>query len=179
MGLRGQSNGPTSVVPTLRLLVATLGSRTLAFEADSVDGLLTVEVGGRAGVVIVQGVAYRPVDLARRLSLQAEENGPDRRVLLLSHGGLHGSVRVAQVQGLREVGLSQLVPIPRQFHGEEQHWYRGLIALDGDLALVLDMAWVLHEIGERRGENPLAWYERGPRVINDDSDQAAGSARKC
>ena len=179
MGVHRRKDGSPSNERALRVLVATLGSRSLAFEADSVDGLLTVEVGGRAGVVMVQGVVYRPVDLSGRLGLHAEEERPESRVVLLSLDGLHGCVRVAQVRGLREVEAAGLVPLPRQFRGDERNWYRGLIVCEETLTLVLNMSWVLCGIEGRHEEGPLEWYERGLRVISADPDRVTGRGSQC
>jgi hypothetical protein len=179
MSLRGQRTGSTPPEHLVRVVVVTMGATSLAFDAGAVEGLLTTEVAGRTGVVVVQGVAYRPVDLAGRLGLQAEDDGPDTRVVLLSHGGLCGSARVARVHGLREVEPSRVLPLPRQFHGEERTWYQGLILFEGVVALALNTAWVLEGIGTGRREGPLEWYERGPRVIDECPERVIGQVPAC
>lgn len=179
MSLRGQRPGSTAFDPALRCIVVMVGTSSLAFDADAVDGLLTVEVAGSAGVVVVQDVAYRLVDLAGLLSLKTGEDGPDTRVVLLSHGGLHGGVRVDRVGGMREVEPLRLVPLPRQFRGEEQDWYRGLLVLNGALALLLNTSWVLHRRGAGPGESAHGRYKRSPRVINVNPELVMGKVPEC
>ena len=179
MSLRGQRTASTSLDPALRCIVVVVGTSSLALDADSVDGLLTIEVAGSAGVVVVQNVAYRRVNLAGRLSLRPGEDGADTRVVLLSHGGLHGSVRVDQVQGLREVEPSRVVALPRQFRGVEQNWYRGLLVLNGAVALLLNTSWVLHRTGAGQGGCGLDRYERSPRVINVSPERVRGKVQEC
>lgn len=179
MSLRGQRIELTSPEPLVRVVVVTMGATSLAFDAGAVEGLLTTEVAGSTGVVVVQGVAYRPVDLAGRLGLQAEEDGPDTRVVLLSHGGLNGSVRVARVLGLQEVEPLRVLPLPRQFHGEERIWYRGLILFEEVVALALNTSWVLEGIGNGQREGPLEWYERGPRIIDGYPERVTGQVQVC
>ncbi len=52
----------------------------LAFYADTVQGLRTREEAGTTGSVTVQGAAYETVDLAARLALSSDKDGPDTRV---------------------------------------------------------------------------------------------------
>ena len=179
MGLHGRRTEAAPVQPTLCVLIAALGSRSLAFEADFVDGLLTVDVGGRTGVVVVQGVAYRPVDLARRMGLSVEPEGPNNRVVLLSRNGMHGCVRVAQAKELREVECARLMPLPRQFTMGERNWYRGLILHDTHLTLVLNTSWVLHGIDTRCREISLQQHESGLRIINDDQEDVSEAVPEC
>jgi chemotaxis protein histidine kinase CheA len=160
-------------------MVVMVGASTLAFDADSVEGLLTVEVAGSAGVVVVQDVAYQRVDLAGRLALRALEDGSDTRVVLLSHGGVHGIVRVDRVRGLREVEPLRVVPLPQQFRGEEQNWYRGLLVLNGAVALLLNTLWVLEQTEAGPGEFRLGRYGRGPRVINVSPELVMGKVQEC
>lgn len=179
MGLHGRRTEAAPIQPTLSVLIAALGSRSLAFEADCVDGLLTVDVGGRTGVVVVQGVAYRPVDLAKRMGLSVEPEGPNNRVVLLSHNGMHGCVRVAQAQELREVECARLMPLPRLFTMGERNWYRGLIAHNTHLTLVLNTSWILHGTETHGRDASLERCERGLRIINDDQEDASDEVPEC
>ena len=179
MSLSGQRAGSTSLAPTSRFLVGTMGGRSLAFEADSVQGLLTLEVAGEAEVVTVQGVAYETVDLADRLALSSDEDGPDTRIVLLSQGGLQGSIRVAQMRGLMELEQSQVLPLPRQFQGEEQTWYRGMILFEEGVALVLNTVWVLQGAGAGHGTASLEWQGGTTRLLTVRPDLAIGKVEEC
>ncbi len=179
MSLRGQRAGAKSLVPMSRFLLVTVGARSLAFYADTVQGLLTGEEAGTTEPVTVQGVVYKTVDLADRLALSSDENGPDTRIVLLSCGGLQGSIRVAQVRGLLEVDQSQVLPLPQQFQGEEQSWYRGVILLEENVALVLNTAWVLQGAGADQGGSSPEWQERAPRLLAVRPDLAMGKVQEC
>ena len=179
MSLRGQRAGAKSPVPLSRFLLVTIGARSLAFPADTVQGLLMGEEAGTAESVTVQGVVYKTVDLADRLGLSSDENGPDTRIVLLSCEGLQGSIRVAQVCGMSEVNQSQVLPLPQQFQGEEQHWYRGVIVLEENVVLVLNTAWVLQGAEADQGGPRLEWQESAPRLLAVRPDLAIGKVREC
>jgi len=179
MSLRGQRAGARSLAPMSRFLVVTMGARSLALYADTVQGLLTGEEAGATEPVVVQGVVYKPVDLADRLALPSDDDGPDTRIVLLSSGELQGSIRVAQVHGLMEVEQSQVIPLPRQFHGEEQNWYRGVILLEESVALVLNTAWVLQGTGSDQVGTSLEWQEKAPRLLEVRPDLAMGKVQEC
>lgn len=179
MSLRGMRAGSISLAPMSRFLVVTMGGLSLAFYADSVQGLLTGEEAGTTRSVTVQGVVYETVDLADRLALSSDKDGPDGRTVLLSHGGLRGSIRVAQVHGLMEVEQSQVLPLPRQFQGEEQDWYRGVILLKEGIALILNTAWVLQGAGADQGGTGLEWQGKAPSLLAVRPNLAMGKVQEC
>lgn len=162
MSLRGRHAGAISSAPTARFLVVTMGGTHFALHADRVQGLLTVEEAGSAGPLTVQGVAYAGMDLAKRLQLPADPDGPQTRVVLFSIGTARGHIRVAQVHGLKELEQFQVRPVPRHFQGDERTWYQGMLLFEEGVALVLNSAWLLQECGagpavgllERHGELP-------------------------
>lgn len=160
MSLRGRHARATSLAPTVRFLVVTVGGTHLALHADRVQGLLTVEEAASAESLTIQGVAYAGIDLATRFQLPADTDGPETRVVLLSNGAARGNIRVAQVHGLKELEQSQVLPLPRHFHGEEQMWYQGMVLFEESVAVVLNPAWLMQGCGaghasgivERHGE---------------------------
>jgi hypothetical protein len=162
-----------------RFLLVTMGGRLLAFDADTVRGLLTDEEAGTTDPVTVQGVVYKPVNLADRLGLPSDANGPHTRIVLLACEGLQGSIRVADVRGLFEVDQSQVLPLPQQFQGEEQDWYRGVILLAETVAVVVNTAWVLQGAGADQGVSGREWQERAPRLVAVRPDLAMGEVREC
>lgn len=129
--------------PTLRFLIVTVGGVHLALPADRVQGLLTTDEAGSGDSVILRGVTYAGVDLAARLRLPADAEGPNTRVVLIEEGRRRGAIRADCVHGLMELEQAQVIPLPRQFHGEEQTWFRGLVLFQQSVALVLNPAWVL------------------------------------
>lgn len=143
MSLRGRHARATSVVPTFRVLVVAVGGVPFGLHADRVQGLLTVEEAGSAGPLTVQGVTYASIDLASRLELAPDADGPETRVVLLSHGTARGSIRVAQVHGLKELEQSQVLPLPRHFQGEEQRWYQGMMLFEESVAMILAPTWLM------------------------------------
>ena len=78
----------------------------LAFYADAVQGLLTREEAGTTGSVTVQGAAYETVDLAARLALSSDKDGPDTRhraVLSWRASGEHLGPSGAWADGTRTI----------------------------------------------------------------------------
>jgi hypothetical protein len=144
------------------VLVVTVGGTHLALHADRVQGLLTVEEAGSAGSLTVQGVTYAGIDLAMRLDLPADIDGPETRAVLLSNGAAKGNIRVAQVHGLQDLEQSQVLPLPRHFQGEEQMWYQGMVLFEESVAMVLNPGWLMQgsgtvqalEMVERRAQSP-------------------------
>jgi hypothetical protein len=128
-----------------RLLIATIGGRYLAFDAEPVQGILTIAEGGYLHDPVAEGIVYRAVDLAARLSLSGDECRNGVNVVLLAEQGIRGSVRVEKVHGLLEIPQSLVLALPAQFCGPEQRWYRGMILFEGSVAMVLNTTWVLEE----------------------------------
>jgi chemotaxis signal transduction protein len=128
-----------------RFLIVTLGERYLALDAESIRGLLTLEEARYMEDPTIQGLVYRAIHLADRLSVSHDQDGANTRVVLLSEREARGSIRVTMVHGQLDLRQSQVLPLPLQFRGEERHWYRGMILFEHSIALVLNTAWLLDE----------------------------------
>lgn len=139
-----RSDISSSALPS-RLLIVSIGGRYLAFDAEPVQGILTI--GERASLQdpVEEGIVYREVDLVARLSLSDDECRQKATAVLLAEQGIRGSVRVEQVHGLLEIPRSLVLALPAQFRGPEQWWYRGMILFEGSVAMVLNTTWVLEE----------------------------------
>ena len=159
MSLRGVSAQTRPLAETSRFLIVTVGATPFALHADAVRGLLTVEEAGPTVSPGEQGMTYTVLDLAARLGTSPDQNGPETRVILLSNGSARGSIRVAQVHGLKELERSQILPLPVQFQGEERQWYRGVVLLDESVALILNLAWLMS--GDRSGKSQQSVEQRG------------------
>ena len=152
MGLRGHNAKTRPLAETTRFLIVTIGTTPFALHADAVRGLLTVEEAGTTVSPVVQGMIYTVLDLAARLGLPPDPpDGPETRVVLLSNGRARGSVRAAQVHGLKELERAQVLPLPILFQGEERQWYRGIVMLEESVALILNLAWLMP--GDRSGKS--------------------------
>ena len=119
MSLRGR-HVTASVAPTCRLLIVTAGGVCLALHADDVKGLLTVDEAGPLETVMVQELSYPHMDVAARLGLARVRQALKTRVILLGKGLRRTNIHVAQVHGLKEFEQSQVLPLPRQFRGDER-----------------------------------------------------------
>lgn len=139
MSLRGR-HAKASLAPTIRFLIVTIGGAHFALHADRIQGLLTVEEAEASPAFALH--ASR-IQLASRLRLPAEENGPETRIVLVSKGNQSGHLLVGTVHGLQELETSKVLPLPRQFKGEEQRWYQGMILFSDRVAVVLNPAWLL------------------------------------
>jgi hypothetical protein len=142
MSLRGR-HVRTAIAATCRYLVLTVGSVRFALHADHIQGLLTAEEAGEGETLLIQGSSYQKMDLGRRLQLAVDPDGPEKRIVLVSKGHIRAHLVAAQVHGLQEILQSEVLPLPRHFHGDEQGWYEGMILFDAGVALVLNPAWVL------------------------------------
>ena len=168
MSLRGRHSRAV-LAPTVRFLLVTLGGSHFALHADRVQGLLTTDEAGSAGVLTVQGVIYSRINLAARLGLPDAVTTPEARIVLLSKGQAAGHLLVDLVHGLKELESSQVLPLPGQFQGEERRWYQGLILFSDTVAVILNPLWVL-EGTEPVGAIPSAngeqvWKTVGPGMI--------------
>jgi chemotaxis signal transduction protein len=128
-----------------QFLIVTIGKRYLALHAESIRGLLTLEETGHVEHPTVHGMVYGAIDLADRLSVPNDQGGANTHVLLLSEREARGSIRVTTVQGLLEIPLTQVLPLPMQFRGPERSWYQGMILFANSIALVLNTTWILNE----------------------------------
>jgi len=151
MSLRGRQAGARSLTPSVRFLVVNVGGACIALHADRIQGLQTIEEAGPAGPLTVQGLEYAYIDLALRLRRPVDAEGLETRIILFSKGHVRGNIRVSQVYGLKDMEVSKILPLPRQFRGEEQRWYQGMILFENSVALVLNPAWVLQECATSTG----------------------------
>lgn len=163
MSLRGRHIRTISAAPMARFLLVTTGGTHFALPADRVQGLLTREEAGSAGPVSLQSVIYPAIDLAGRLDLAPDTEGPDTRTVLLSHGTAKGNIRVAEVHGLKELEQSHVLPLPRHFQGEERTWYGGMLLFEESIALVLNPAWLLQGWGT--GQAVAGTDQRGKSAL--------------
>lgn len=145
MDVREPMTETPSPASSSRFLIVTVGKRYVALNAESICGLLTLEEAGDVESPTVHGVVYGAINLADRLSVPNDQGGANTRVLLLSGREARGSIRVTTVQGLLEISLSHVLPLPMQFRGPERHWYQGMILFEKSIALVLNTTWVLNE----------------------------------
>ena len=132
----------------LQFLITTIGGRYLAFDAGSIQSVLTNEQAGPFHDPVVQGNVYSVVDLSMRLNLPNERLGDGARMVLLANGSSRGCVRVDKVHGTLKIQRSQVLPFPAQFRGREQHWYLGMIPFDRSVALILNIVWILEAQAE-------------------------------
>jgi chemotaxis protein histidine kinase CheA len=176
MSIQEQRTGNPSLVMPARFLMVTMGGRHLAFDADSIRGVLTLEEAGYGEDPTIQGMVYRSVDLASRLRLTGDQTSMTTRLILLAERNMCGSIRVAQMHGILELHPSQVLPLPAQFRGPERGWYRGMILFDQSVAVVLNTTWVLEALGGGTDENS----EQGgiPRLLHD-QDIAVSDSRVC
>jgi chemotaxis signal transduction protein len=145
LGVREPMTGTSSPASPSRFLIVTVGGRYLALDAESIQGVLTIEEAGYVEDPTIHAMVHRAINLADRLNVSNDQGGANTRVVLLSEREACGSIRVTTVQGLLELQQSQVLPLPQQFRGPERHWYRGMILFANSVALVLNITWVLDE----------------------------------
>jgi hypothetical protein len=165
--------GTSSLVPPSRFLIVTLGERYLALDAESIQGLLTLEEAGYIEDPSLHGMMYRAINLADRLSVSKDLDVTNTQVVLLSDREARGSIRVTTVLGLLDLRQSQVLPLPLQFRGEERQWYRGMILFEHSIALVLNIAWLLEEPLSRLDgsgdREPISQLVAAPRTSTNDN----------
>ena len=147
--VREPMTGISSPASPSRFLIVLLGGRYLALDAESIQGVLTLEEVGSLDDPMTNGLVYRAINLADRLKISNNQGTANSRIVLFSERGAHGSIRVTMVQGLLELHPSQVLPLPSQFRGPERRWYQGMILFAKSIALVLNSSWVLDAGGER------------------------------
>ena len=126
-----------------RFLIVLFGGRYLALDAESIQGVLTLEEVGSLDDPTIHGLVYKAINLADRLKIMNNQGSAHSRIVLLSERGVQGSIRVTTVQGWLELHPSQVLPLSPQFCGPERRWYRGMILFENSIALVLNTSWVL------------------------------------
>jgi CheW-like domain len=151
MSLRGRQAGARFLAPSVRFLVVTVGGACVALHAERIQGLQTVDEAGPPGPLTVQGLEYAYINLASRLRRPVDAEGSETRIILFSKGHMRGNIRASQIHGLKDIEVSEILPLPRQFRGEEQRWYQGMILFESSVALVLNPAWVLEDCAVSTG----------------------------
>ncbi|MGB4067496.1 MAG: chemotaxis protein CheW [Nitrospira sp.] len=137
--------GISSPASPSRFLIVLFSGRYLALDAESIQGVLTIEEVGSLDDPTIHGLVYRAINLADRLRILNNQGSAHSRIVLLSERGVQGSIRVTTVQGWLELQPSQVLPLSPQFCGPERRWYRGMILFEQSIALVLNTSWVLDE----------------------------------
>lgn len=170
MSLRGHRVESAALAPIERFLIVEIDARQFALSANIVHGLLTIEERGSVDQLIVQGQEYASLDLGGRLGLAYVADGPETRIVLLAQSGIRACVRVDQVHGLVEVERPRMVPLPRQFSGEERNWYVGLVLHEDGVAIGLHTRWLLSGVTQSDGEL-MDQPQRVPLRLSDLSDR--------
>ncbi len=142
MSLRGRQV-TTSITPTCRFVIVTIGGVRFAIQGDSVKGLLTAEEAGFLEDVTVRGVTYPAGDVAAGFQLPNDPQGPERRIILCAKGEGRASIHVAEVHGLVAVDESEVLPLPGHFRSEERKWYQGMVLFEEGVAMVLNPDWLI------------------------------------
>jgi chemotaxis signal transduction protein len=91
---------------------------------------------------------YPVTDLAERLELAQVSKTGQARVILCSMGGRRAAFPVDAVAGLVDVQRSQVVPLAKQFRGQERQWFHGVFPFEETGALVVNVDWVV-KTGDR------------------------------
>ncbi|MDH4328342.1 MAG: chemotaxis protein CheW [Nitrospira sp.] len=152
MSVHRQTMGSALQMSTSRFVIATLGAYLFAFDADAMRGSLVAEETGRTEGITAEGIWYKKIDLAGRMALPSDSNAPGGRMLLLVDGGRHGCIRAARLNGVIECEPNKVLPLSPHFQGAEREWYQGMILFDQSVAMVLNIAWILKEVGG--GDDP-------------------------
>jgi hypothetical protein len=165
--------GISSPASPSRFLIVLLGGRYLALDAESIQGVLTLEEAGSLDDPTIHGLVYRAINLADRLRISNDQGTANRRIVLLAERGVRGSIRVTTVQGLLELHPSQVLPLPPQFRGPERRWYRGMILFANSIALALNTTWVLDEqvagVEDSGGQGSIPRLVAAPKISVNDS----------
>ena len=165
--------GISSPASLSRFLIVVLGGRYLALDAESVQGVLTLEEAGYHDDPTIQGMVYRAINLADRFKMSNDQGAANGRIVLLAQQGVRGSIRVTTVQGSLELHPSQVLPLPLQFRGPERHWYRGMILFEQSIALALNTTWVLDEqvsgLGDSGEQGNIPRHVGTPKMLVNNS----------
>jgi hypothetical protein len=130
---------PTSVS---RFLVVRLTAVHMALPSGLVRGILPLSDVDGDQVMLVDET-YSVTDLAQRLGLPQVSKSAQARMILCSIGGWRAAFPVEAVAGLVDVQRSQVVPLARQFRGQERQWFYGLFPFEETGALVVNVDWVV------------------------------------
>lgn len=172
LGAREPMTGISSPASSSRFLIVIFGGQYLALDAESIQGVLTLEEVGYHDDPTIHDRVYRAINLADRLKLSNDPGAANGRIVLLSERSACGSVRVTTVQGWLELHPSQVLPLPPQFRGPERHWYRGMILFADSIALALNTTWLLDEqvpgVEDSEGQASIPRLAAAPKTsVND------------
>ncbi|MBH0203623.1 MAG: hypothetical protein HP496_15310 [Nitrospira sp.] len=164
--------GSSLLAAPSRFLIVTLGGRYLAFDAESIAGVCTLEEAGCRDDPTMLGLVYRTVKLADRLRISNDQDAANTRIVLLAEQGVRGSIRVTAVQGMLDLHPSQVLPLPPHFRGPERRWYQGMILFKNSIVLALNTMWVLDEQESSaegsRGQDTISRLVATPKIsVND------------
>ncbi len=143
MSLHGHKTVAATVSGSVsRFLIVRLATVDMALPSGLVRSILPLgDVDG--GEVTLVDESYPVTDLAGRLGLPHVMKSTQARLILCSMGGRRGAFPVDSVAGLVDVQRSQVVPLARQFRGQERQWFQGLFPFEETGALVVNVDWVV------------------------------------
>jgi purine-binding chemotaxis protein CheW len=95
-----------------------------------------------AGIMNLRGDVVAVLDLARLLELPAITVSDDSRIVVLRHQGRRAGILVDHMAELRTVDAAAIAPAPATLPAEAAELLRGLVAVDGGVVRVLDVAAV-------------------------------------
>ncbi len=141
--------GPRRVTRTEQVILLRIGGQLFAISAGSVQEIRSTDSIAGAATSIDQPLLKKVRQVIRRHG----------RTLYVIHGCLHfdlpvqpatlvfllKDLRIALlVDGIERMAtITRLHAVPKAFHGDEQHWYRGLVLMDNAVIPVIHPAGLL------------------------------------
>lgn len=132
-------------------VIVTINGRYLAFEAESVTGVVTDKELERGG----DPKMHQPGDLTIQPNSSGIPTAHNMPVVVLADRGTECHIRVSYVHGRLNIPSSQILPLPAQFRNRERQWYSGMILLENSVAFILNPTWVFEEyVGSNASTEP-------------------------
>ena len=95
------------------------------------------------GVINLRGEVVTVIDLRTMLGLEAIEITREARNIVLSSGGERIGLLVDSISDVVTAAATDIVDAPGNLSGVDGRYFRGVLKLDGELLLVLDVDEVL------------------------------------
>ncbi len=105
---------------------------------------------GVRGVVNLRGEVVTVLDLHHVLGLPSAEVTRQTRNLIVFYRGEVVGLLVDQVADILEVDLQAVTPPPANLHGAEGRFFRGVVPLEHDILVLLDLEEALGQEGPQR-----------------------------
>lgn len=135
----------------IQLVIFNLGSESFGVEISAVESIIKMQAITSVpqapafieGVTNLRGRVLPVLDLRKRLGLITNKMGKDSRIIVAEMNGLVVGMIVDSVNEVLRISQDTIESPPSFFNSVDTRFLKGIVRLENQLALLLDLSQVL------------------------------------